>query len=406
MIPSFRHFDGYLVSFADFSLFTIFLLHSLDSPEMSPERRKPPDSPSDSDLFTPRYSSAYYSPRRDRRRRLLSPDSTRDDVDSDYHGSSRSPRASGEDEYQNPASEDVRTRGGSRSISMQFPEPKAGGSKINSKAYSNSPRFPRAMPYVHVAPMPVFRGTDEECPVAHLSRFAKVCRANNADSPDTMSRIFPVTLEREAALWYDLNIEPYRSLLGWDDVKASFLQAYQKIELLDQLRSQLTTLNQGRDECVRSYFLRLQLILQRWPDHGLPDGLVKGIFVDGLSGELQEWIVPQRPESLDDVLRLAFEYEQVKGVKGLSVDGAGECGFCGGPHGENGCEVRERMRGLWLESKERKMRVGLVKESERGGGDHGEDVGRSVSIGSTSLRKSQCQCWKHQCSRKKLESSN
>ncbi|KAI6697242.1 hypothetical protein NL676_017361 [Syzygium grande] len=381
---------------------------------MSPQRWKPPGSPSDSDL-SPRYSSASHGPGRDRRRRLPSPDSARGDADSGYLGSSRSPCESGEDdEYENPASEDAGTRGGSGSVPVRFPEPKvAGGSKIDSKASSNSPRFPRALPYVHVAPMPVFGGASEECPVAHLSRFAKVCRANNADSPDTMMRIFPATLEREAALWYDLNIEPYRSLLGWDDVKASFLQAYQKIELQDQLRSQLAALSQGRDERVRSYFLRLQLILQRWPDHGLPEGLIRGIFVDGLRGELQEWIVPQRPESLDDALRLAFGYEQVKGVKKGSADGGdGECGFCGGPHGESGCEVRERMRGLWLEGKEKKMRVGLVKESDSdgdgdGGGDQGEEVGRSVSIGAISLRKSsQCQCWKHQCSKKRLERSS
>ncbi|KAL3754734.1 hypothetical protein ACJRO7_001921 [Eucalyptus globulus] len=378
---------------------------------MSPERRKPPPhSPSGSDL-SPRYSSASYSPRRNRHRhrRLSSPDSARDGaVDSDYLGSSRSPYDSGEDEYEyeddNPASEDVGTRrgSGSGSVPMQFPEPKAS---------SNLTKLPGPTPYVHVAPMPVFRGAPEECPVAHLSRFAKVCRANNADSPDAMMRIFPVTLEREAALWYDLNIEPYRPSLGWDDVRASFAQAYQKAELQDQLRSQLATLNQGRGECVRSYFLRLQLILQRWPDHGLPEGLVRGIFLDGLSGELQEWVLPQRPESLDDALRLAIGYEQVKGVKGPGPGPGGECGFCGGPHEEQegGCEVRERMRALWLESKEKAMGVGLVKEreseSESGAGDRSEAAGGSASFGAISLRRSLCQCWKHQCSRKRLERS-
>ncbi|KAK8562345.1 hypothetical protein V6N13_019638 [Hibiscus sabdariffa] len=47
----------------------------------------------------------------------------------------------------------------------------------------------------------------EERPVTHLIRFAKVCRVNNASTVETMMRISPVTFDKEAGLWYYLNIE-------------------------------------------------------------------------------------------------------------------------------------------------------------------------------------------------------
>jgi hypothetical protein len=79
----------------------------------------------------------------------------------------------------------------------------------NAKSLSNSPNNFSSQPpgnqfasYMNIAPLPIFRGAPDECPVTHLSRFTKVCRANNASAIDMMMRIFPVTLEDEAALWY------------------------------------------------------------------------------------------------------------------------------------------------------------------------------------------------------------
>lgn len=81
----------------------------------------------------------------------------------------------------------------------------------NAKSLSNSPNNFSSQPpgnqfasYMNIAPLPIFRGAPDECPVTHLSRFTKVCRANNASAIDMMMRIFPVTLEDEAALWYHL----------------------------------------------------------------------------------------------------------------------------------------------------------------------------------------------------------
>ncbi|KAF2285592.1 hypothetical protein GH714_005688 [Hevea brasiliensis] len=258
-------------------------------------------------------------------------------------------------------------------------------SSLNSASISQ-PNFQPSNSYVNVAPLPVFHGQPNECPFAHLSRFVKVCRANNASSTDTMMRIFPVTLENEAALWYDLNIEPYPSL-SWDEIKISFLEAYHRIEFVDQLRSELLMLNQESDESVRSYFLRLQWILKRWPEHGLSDNMLKEIFVHGLTEDFRDWIIPQKPSSLNEALRMAFSFEQVKSIK------------------------------LFRKRKEKQMMVSSEKggESDQAGkeiADEDVDVKEDdddeegmFSWKKTEKSQRQCQCSKHQCW-KKLERNN
>ncbi|KAK9285433.1 hypothetical protein L1049_024626 [Liquidambar formosana] len=201
-------------------------------------------------------------------------------------------------------------------------------------------------------------GTPDECPVTHLSRFTKVCRANNAASIEMMMRIFPITLENEAALWYDLNIEPYASL-SWEEIKSSFMEAYRRNELVDQFRSELMMINQGGKETSIRAARRKDL----------------------------------------------------------------KCGFCDGPHKELGCEIREKMRGLWLKSNEKALTVCSARiESDVAA----KELVRSLSMGTSSVvgkqdnvedekeeggmlgwkKKSQCQCWKHQCWKKKFERNN
>ncbi|KAM7276365.1 hypothetical protein ACFE04_018231 [Oxalis oulophora] len=242
-------------------------------------------------------------------------------------------------------------------------------------------------PYINIAPLPIFHGSPKECPVTHLSRFVKVCRANNASSNDMMITIFPVTLENEAALWYDLNIEPYPSLI-WQEITSSFLEAYNK--KIDQLRYELVTINQGRGECVRSYFLRIQWVLKRWGDHGISDNVLKGIFVGGLRDEFKEWIVPRNPESLNEALRLAFSYEQAN--VGSMEEKDSTCGFCDGEHEETSCEVKARMRNIW-----RKYCKSADVDSRI------EDL--VDMTGGLELNKS-CKCRKHQCWKKKMERNN
>lgn len=294
-------------------------------------------------------------------------------------------------------------------------------------ALSSTVNHSQTASYINIAPLPIFHGDSTESPATHLSRFSKVCRANNATATDTMMKIFPVTLENEAALWYDLNIEPYYSSLTWEEMKTSFLEAYNTIQLADQLRSELMMIDQGDDESVRSYFVRLQWILRRWPEHGMPENLIRGIFVDGLREDLRDWIVLQKPSSLNEALRLAFGFEQVKGIRpGDRRKVAVKCGFCDGSHDERDCEVRERMRELWFKSKEedeegekisgngeteKKEFERLVSMARNGSfveKNEGEEQGELVGLTMKKKKKnqSQCHCGKHQCWKKKLEKCN
>lgn len=266
--------------------------------------------------------------------------------------------------------------------------------------------------YINIAPLPIFHGTQSESAITHLSRFNKVCRANNASSIDMQKKIFPITLEEEPALWYDLNIEPYYTSLSWEEIKLSFLQAYYEMETVEELKSELKKIHQGEKESVRSYFLRLQWILKRWPEHGLHDDVIKGVFVDGLREEFHEWIMIQKPNSLNEALKLAFGFEKVRSISGKK-EMVVTCGFCEGMHEEDNCGVREGMRELWRKGvkneesdhKESKDLVRLFSIGESSGqgkikiieGGKGEEtvVGGSMS-------KNQCQCTRHQCWKKTL----
>lgn len=283
----------------------------------------------------------------------------------------------------------------------------------------NSPNSPKPITqtdsYVNIAAFPVFRGNPSECPAAHLTRFSKVCRANNVSSVEAMMKIFPVTLEDEAALWYDLNVEPYPSLT-WEEIKSLFSDAYRVPDYDKRLRFELVNLNQARGESVRSYFLRLQWILNQWPGHGIPDPLVKGIFVDGLRRDFKDWIVPQKPGSLGDALRLAFTWEQVRIIRSGDGEEVAKCGFCDGGHEESECEVRGRMREWWIRREGEKAEIG----SGSGGGETEElaSAGDSRREGKVveeeeeegvvvyGRKKSGCKCSKHQCGKKRLGRNN
>ncbi|KAK1275091.1 hypothetical protein QJS04_geneDACA000843 [Acorus gramineus] len=67
-----------------------------------------------------------------------------------------------------------------------------------------------------------------------------------------------------------------------------------------------------------------------------------------------------------------------------------KCGFCDGPHEEGSCEVRRRMRDLWVMSRDQ---MALVRPARQEG-----------SISSRRGFGGQCQCWKHQCWKKNWRS--
>lgn len=256
-------------------------------------------------------------------------------------------------------------------------------SQTEEKRSSSSSLLGRNTSYINVAPLPIFHGVREECPVAHLTRFARVCRANNVSTTDTILNIFPVTLVDEASLWYELTIEPNPSLT-WFDIKSIFLDTYRRPE---ESRTELMSMKQKSEESVKSYYMRLQWLLIKLPEHGLRDEVLKGIFVDGLKDkECYNWIVLQRPRSLDEAFAVACAWERTGFANRRIVQervAAVKCGFCEGLHEESGCVLRRKMRELWFNSRN-------TEESKEMGGKQQQQQ----------EHQKQCKCWKHECWKK------
>uniref|UniRef100_A0A7N0RGP3 Retrotransposon gag domain-containing protein n=1 Tax=Kalanchoe fedtschenkoi TaxID=63787 RepID=A0A7N0RGP3_KALFE len=268
----------------------------------------------------------------------------------------------------------------------------------SSESEASSSCWSRSGSYINVAAYPVFRGRSGECPFKHLSRFGKVCCANGADLIEMMVRIFPVTLEDEAALWYDLNIEPYFHSLSWKNIKASFSEAYGKHQELAEC--ELMLIFQKEDESVRSYMLRFQFLL-RSGGNGLSDSALRSVFVEGLVEEIRSFVVGKKPESLDDALRLAFEFEklmEIRAARKVLVDSRNAR-----RNGVSTSSVEEIASEL-----ARCASIGASSLGLRGCAEEEEDV---KQIGGGLHRKQQkkgneCRCSKHQCHKKRLERNN
>ncbi|KAL5228013.1 hypothetical protein ABZP36_016278 [Zizania latifolia] len=252
--------------------------------------------------------------------------------------------------------------------------------------------------YVVVAPLPVFRGEPGECPDAHLARFDRV---NNATSPAAAARIFPASLDGDAALWYDLTApDAVDSSPPWHAVRTAFLDFFRPPGASDRARAELMSLRQRPGETVNRYHLRMQGILRRFPAGGadVPDAFLKTVFVNGLCAEFQDWVVPQHPEALGEAVALALSWERAESVREArrAVKEAGSrCGFCAlEGHDEAQCELRRRMKEFCLRSSSGRGDTATV--AEEGGGSM-----RLARLGSAvSTRSAQCQCRKHQCWKK------
>ncbi|GLJ26221.1 hypothetical protein SUGI_0503500 [Cryptomeria japonica] len=168
--------------------------------------------------------------------------------------------------------------------------------------------------YVQIAPLPEFHGSEEENPDTHITRFLRACRINNANIPKAWILLFPITLQGNAAMWYDTQIEG-NYLLEWAELQKAFIEAFRSPQHTEHLRQQLMKFRQESNESVRSYSERLQRILSKWPDHGIPDVILKGIYMDGFNEDGQDWLILQQPSSLKEAVRLSLHWEEAQNAK-------------------------------------------------------------------------------------------
>uniref|UniRef100_J3KXI6 Retrotransposon gag domain-containing protein n=1 Tax=Oryza brachyantha TaxID=4533 RepID=J3KXI6_ORYBR len=224
-------------------------------------------------------------------------------------------------------------------------------------------------------------------------------------SPGDAARIFPASIDGDAALWYDLTAPGAdESPPPWQAVRAAFLDFFRPLDAADRARDDLTSLRQRPGEAVNRYYLRMQGILRRFPDGGadVPDSFLKSAFVEGLLPEFQEWVAPQQPEALDEAVALAMSWEgadSVREARRAAKAVVSRCGFCAMEgHQEARCGLRRRMREFCLgRSSSGGGRGGAAMVVEAAAG--AEEVGGSMRLArlGSAVSTRSCQCRKHQC---------
>ncbi|KAK3159768.1 hypothetical protein QOZ80_1BG0050860 [Eleusine coracana subsp. coracana] len=290
---------------------------------------------------------------------------------------------------------------------------------LSSAAPSSSQQPSLHLPFPHNAAMassvvitltlPVFRGDPGECPYAHLDRLDSACDAASA----TAARIFPASLDAEAALWFKLTVAGVEAP-PWDAVRAAFLDFFRPPDAADRARGELKDLRQRDGEAINRYHLRTLGIIRQIQDEGgggADDPSLTDAFVGGLRAEFKEWVAPQRPAALDDAVALALAWERAEGVRearraakeacaAAAVEN--KCGVCG-MEGHEGarCDVWRRMGELWRSSS-----VGGGDMAAKDGGEEEEGGGSKKTMArlgsAVSTRSTQCRCRKHQCSKKSV----
>jgi hypothetical protein len=92
----------------------------------------------------------------------------------------------------------------------------------------------------------------------------------------TATRLYPMSLNIKAMLWYDLIIINDMDPL-WDAVRAVFLDFFHMLGAEDRAWNELKALLQRLDETINRYHLRMLGMLQRFLDGGndVVDALLK-----------------------------------------------------------------------------------------------------------------------------------
>nr|CAD1822227.1 unnamed protein product [Ananas comosus var. bracteatus] len=168
---------------------------------------------------------------------------------------------------------------------------------------------PSPSPPHHVAAAPAAAAAALSRPL-HLpgrapARFDRACRANNAADPGVAARVFPASLDADAALWYDLAVAPLRPAPPWPAVRSAFLLAFRPPDFAERARAQLMSLRQGEAESVPSTTPVDTEAVAGARDTGC---VAEGIFIDGLREGFQEWVVTQKPETLAEAVGLAMSW--------------------------------------------------------------------------------------------------
>ncbi|HEX8334173.1 MAG TPA: hypothetical protein VF622_16245, partial [Segetibacter sp.] len=161
--------------------------------------------------------------------------------------------------------------------------------------------------HLNIAPYPHFFGSVGEDPDAYIDRFVTVAVANDL-SPQKYLTSFPGNLVGEAAYWYHgLNPKP----LTWNLLKEAFLDRFRPHDFTSSLQRQLMAFKMSPYESISSGYIRLKLILHKWPNHALSDMFIRNIFINSIPNpQCQYQVRVSNPLTFDDAFNCARNWEE------------------------------------------------------------------------------------------------
>jgi hypothetical protein len=158
--------------------------------------------------------------------------------------------------------------------------------------------------------LPLFRGTRDEDPSAHVERFIELLTTCLITDNRYFLVWFPTTLKDGAYEWY--RNHPANTFVDWDMLQRAFLEEFRPEVGQSAALTALSSFRQGRDEDITSYIRRFELVVTRFVGTLLTDDTLKNFFIQGFSKEctIRE-ILNSRPRNLADAKNAARVIEQV-----------------------------------------------------------------------------------------------
>ncbi|KAH7428182.1 hypothetical protein KP509_10G079700 [Ceratopteris richardii] len=166
---------------------------------------------------------------------------------------------------------------------------------------------------------PLFLGSFNEDPNAHVQLFEVICGAHEMVDDSRKSRIFPATLRGDASEWY-ANLGVHKRTT-YDDLKANFLRKFRGLGFEEKLAEELDHLRQGATESIEKYIDRMDTIVRKLGDSAPDRETLKRRFLVGLhDGKVEEYIRLKRLVRLEEVKHEARIWEEVQCVLWLHRD--------------------------------------------------------------------------------------
>jgi len=134
--------------------------------------------------------------------------------------------------------------------------------------------------------LPKFGGEPQENPIQYLKEFWDVCnlmKPADVSDDEMMLRVFSFSLKDKAKKWYHTLMPGSAS--NWLALKKLFLTRYFPETKVREVRIQIRTIKQSKEESLYDYFERYKAMLASYPYHGYAEHYLIDFFHDGLIGK-------------------------------------------------------------------------------------------------------------------------